>query len=67
MQLNTDKIRILIAQQRLNRQQLADKSGVSRVTISTLLCRGTCQTETAIKLSEALGVEPEVILRSANP
>ena len=67
MQIDADKIRLIVAKQGSSLSELARISGVSRQTVSTTMTRGTCRPETAIKLSEALGIEPESILRSANP
>ena len=64
MIINTDKVRILAAQQGTNLSKLAEKAGVSRQTISTTMTRGTCRTETAVKLATALGVEPETLLEA---
>lgn len=37
--------------------QLAEKAGVSRVTVSALRCGKTCTPETAEKIARALGVD----------
>lgn len=59
MKINSSKLELLTAMQGLNFRKLAEKSGVSRQSISTAKTRGTCNPLTAIKLANALGVEVE--------
>ena len=48
----------------LTQEQLAKKSGISRVTIAMLECgkQTVTKSSTIIKLADALKVEPQVIL-----
>jgi DNA-binding Xre family transcriptional regulator len=64
MQVNTDKIRLMAARQGLNLGRLAAQAGRSRQTLSTVMTRKTCRTDTVMKLCEALGVEAEEIIRA---
>lgn len=57
------KIEMLLAEKGLTKTALADKCGVSRQNISTLVRRGTCEPKTAGKLARGLGVEIEDILK----
>lgn len=43
--------------------KLAEKAGISRVTVSALRCGKTCAPATAEKISSALGVPVESIIR----
>ena len=68
MRINTDKIRLIAAQQGLNLGKLAEKAGVSRQTLSTTMTRGTCRTETVVKIYDALGLDPgELLHKEAHP
>ncbi|MCI9257750.1 helix-turn-helix domain-containing protein [Acutalibacter sp.] len=51
------RIEIMLAKKRMTKATLAEKSGVSRQNISTIVRRGTCSPITAGKLAAALGVE----------
>lgn len=41
----------------MTKTALAEKSGISRQNISTILGRGTCEPKTAAKLANGLGVQ----------
>ena len=51
------RIEIMLAKKRMTKATLAEKSGVSRQNISTIVRRGTYSPITAGKLAAALGVE----------
>lgn len=57
------KIEMFLAEQGLTKAALADKCGISRQNISTIVRRGTCEPKTAGKLARGLGVEIEDILK----
>ena len=62
MLINTDKVRLLTAQQGMNLSKLAEKAGVSRQTLSTTMTRGSCRTETVMKLCDALSIDTSDIV-----
>lgn len=57
MQIQSKKIRVLMARSGLTQSKLSDMSGISRQSISTILNRGSCSPKNAGKLAEALGVD----------
>lgn len=63
MIISTLKIDLLRAEQQLTCAALAERSGVSRQQISTILRRGTCNPLTAAKLAQGLGVSVTDIIR----
>ena len=56
MTINTTKVNLLKAELRLTNIALAERSGISRQSISTILQRGTCSPINAGKLAAGLGV-----------
>ena len=56
MKLNVTKIDVLLAENRLNKAKYAERCGISRQSISTILRRGSCEPVTAGKLASGLGV-----------
>ncbi len=63
MTISATKINLLKAEQRLTNSALAERSGISRQSISTILLRGTCSPITAGKLARGLGVSVADIIR----
>ncbi len=63
MTISATKINLLKAEQRLTNSALAERSGISRQSISTILLRGTCNPITAGKLARGLGVSVADIIR----
>ena len=61
MKINRQKIELEMARQGISTTQLAEKAGIARQNISTVLGRGTCTPPTAGKLAKALGVDIEAI------
>lgn len=57
MQIQSKKIRVLMARSGLTQSKLSEMSGISRQSISTILSRGSCSPKNAGKLAEALGVD----------
>lgn len=62
MKINKTKIEILLAKQILPKKEFANKCGVSRQNLSTILRRGTCEPKTVGKIAMALGVDPVDII-----
>ena len=63
MKINVSKIKLLLATQELTRSELANRSGISRQSISTILGRETCEPKTAGKIAKALGVDAAEIIK----
>ncbi len=63
MTISATKINLLKAEQRLTNSALAERSGISRQSISTVIRRGTCTPITAGKLARALQVDVADIIR----
>lgn len=56
MTINTTKIETMLAELGLTKAAYAEKCGISRQNISTIIRRGTCEPKTAGKLAQGLGV-----------
>ena len=56
MKISVAKIETLLAEQEMTKRMLAEKSGISRQNISTIVRRGTCEPKTAGRLAAGLGV-----------
>ncbi len=63
MRIDTKKITLILAEQGLTKTAFAERSGVSRQNISTILGRGTCEPATAGKLAKGLGVDVSEIIK----
>ncbi len=64
MYINARKIETILAKQGITKKAFAEKSGISRQNISTIIRRGTCEPKTAGKLARGLGIDPAEILES---
>ena len=56
MKIDTNRIKIILAERGLTRAALAALCGISRQNISTILTRGTCEPKTAGKLAKGLNI-----------
>ena len=65
MNISAVKIETRLAELGLTKTALAERGGVSRQNISTIVHRGTCEPRTAGKLAKGLGVELVEILKEA--
>ena len=63
MKVDSQKIVLILAEKTLTHTLLAELSGISRQSISTIIARGTCAPITAGKLARGLGVELNEIVR----
>lgn len=63
MQINTNKVQVLLAELGMSKTDLAAKSGICRQNISIILGRGTCTPATAGKIAKALGVPVAEIVK----
>lgn len=62
MKINAIKIETRLGELGLTKSALAERCGVSRQNISTIVRRGTCEPKTAVKLANGLGVAVTEIL-----
>lgn len=63
MKLNTTKIALILADREMTRAALAEKCGITRQNISTILTRGTCEPKTLGKLAKGLGVNSAELIK----
>ena len=63
MKLNSQKIRIILAEKEMNQADLAIKCGVNRQQINEILSRGTCSLKTLGRISKALNVPVSEIIK----
>ena len=47
----------------LTQGDLAEAAGLSRVTVSMAINHGKCSIKTLVKIADALGIDPEEILK----
>lgn len=67
MKISVLKIETLLAEKSMTKADLANRCGISRQNVSTLIRRGTCEPRTAGKLASGLGVEVrEIIEKEGN-
>lgn len=62
MKLNRIKVQLLMTRGPHTQQELADKAGISRQTLSAVMNGRSCRPELLGKISKALEVEPEEII-----
>ena len=64
--MRIDRVKLIaeMARQDITTIKLAEKSGVSRVTVSAVRCGKACAPATAGKIAAALGVPVEIIVRT---
>ena len=63
MKLNSQKIRMILAEKEMNQADLAIKCGVNRQQINEILSRGTCSLKTLGRISKALNVPVSEIIK----
>ena len=64
MKINGAKLEMLTAQKGLTFKRLAELSGVTPQSISTIKLRGTCMAKTLVKLANALEVDPADLIET---
>lgn len=57
MIINSIRIESILAERDMTKAALAEKCGLSRQSVSTIVRRGTCEPRTAGKLAAGLGVD----------
>ncbi len=65
MIINSIRIESILAERDMTKAALAERCGVSRQNISTIIRRGTCEPRTAGKLAAGLGVSVAEIIEGA--
>lgn len=65
MTINSIRIESILAERDMTKASLAERCGVSRQNISTIIRRGTCEPRTAGKLAAGLGVSVAEIIEGA--
>lgn len=65
MTINAIRIESILAERDMTKASLAERCGVSRQNISTIIRRGTCEPRTAGKLAAGLGVSVAEIIEGA--
>lgn len=63
MKISSNKIKTMMAKQGLTIKALAERMSTKANSLSTVLTRGTCYPETAIRIASALGVQLEEIVK----
>lgn len=63
MEIDTYKIKALLAEKLMSQADLAKASGISRQNVSVILAKEKCSTITAGKISRGLGVHVNEILK----
>lgn len=63
MKIDTNKIKMFLAERGLTRAAYAELCGISRQNISTILTRGTCEPRTAGKLAKGFGIPVSEIIK----
>lgn len=56
MNIKAQRIETIMAERGMTKAALADRCGMSRQNVSTVIRRGTCEPKTAGKLAAGLGV-----------
>lgn len=62
MKIDSVKLAAELTKQRMTQKQLAEKAGVSRVTVSAIKCGKTCTDLIGNAIAKALGVPVEELL-----
>lgn len=62
MRINVIRIESILAERDMTKSAFAERCGVSRQNISTIIRRGTCEPRTAGKLAAGLGVSVAEII-----
>lgn len=63
MNIDSHKIKIVLAELGLSQAKLAEGMGIARQNLSAILAKGRCTTVTAGKIAKCLGVPVSQIVR----
>lgn len=61
MRIDSNKVKLI--QGLMTQGELAEKAGISRQGLSTILSRGTCRPISLAKIASALDVEPKELFK----
>ena len=64
MKLNAIRLETFLAERGMTKAALANRSEISRQSLSTIIRRGTCEPRTLGKLAKALNVPVEELLEA---
>ncbi len=62
MKLNREKVFLIMAKTCMTQKQLAEKSGISRHTLSGIMRGQECRSDTLGKICKALEVDPKELV-----
>ncbi len=63
MEINSRVIALAMARNQITQAELAQRSGISRPSVSTILTRGSCSIVNAGKLAKALNLDVSEIVK----
>lgn len=63
MNIDSFKIKLLMAEQEINQTVLAERIGIARQNLNVMLKRGSCSVVTVGRLAKALGVPVREIIK----
>lgn len=66
MRIDRIKFATELAKADISVNSLAQRSGLSRVTVSSVKCGKTCSQKTAVKIASALGVDVTALIDGVN-
>lgn len=66
MKIDSAKLAAELTRRHLTQKELAEKAGISRVTVSSVKCGKTCTDAVGNAIAEALGVDVKELLEAGN-
>lgn len=66
MKIDSAKLAAELTRRHLTQKELAEKAGISRVTVSSVKCGKTCTDAVGNAIAEALGVDVKELLEVGN-
>ena len=64
MRIDNAKLAYELRRRKINQNMLSEKSGVSRITISNILCGKSCASVTAEKIARTLDIPVEKLVET---
>lgn len=65
MKIDVTKIHIYLAEKDMNQSAFAEKCGISRQNLSSIIQRGTCTAKTAGKLATGLDIHVSELIKES--
>ena len=62
MKINIKRVRLLLAEQRINQTELAARMGVPPTFVSLIMGRGSCSMKTLVRIAAGLDVPAEELM-----